>query len=63
MPLGVTLVKIRLYKADGFYTGAVAANIVAYSAAQGGGISAGELAATVPLQSAAGTHAMGGFIT
>jgi gamma-glutamyltranspeptidase/glutathione hydrolase len=61
VPLGVTLGEIRLNKADGFYKGAVAANIAAYSSAQGGGISAGELAATVPLQTSAGTHGMGGF--
>jgi gamma-glutamyltranspeptidase/glutathione hydrolase len=63
VPLGVTLGQIRQYKAAGFYTGAVAANIVAYSASAGGGISAGELAATAPLQSAARSRAMGGFVT
>ncbi len=63
VPLGVTLGEIRLYKAAGFYTGAVAANIVAYSASAGGGISAGELAATAPLQGAARSRAMGSFVT
>src|SRR6516165_10695933 len=57
--LGVTLGAIRLNKADGFYKGAVAANIAAYSAAQGGGISTDELAATAALQGAARQHAMG----
>ncbi len=64
VPLGVTLGEIRLYKAAGFYQGAVAANIVAYSASAGGGISAGELAATAPLQGAARSRAMrGSFVT
>jgi gamma-glutamyltranspeptidase/glutathione hydrolase len=59
--LGVTLGQVRLDKADGFYKGAVAANIAAYSAGAGGGISTGELAATMPLQGAARAHALGGF--
>ena len=63
VPLGVTLGEIRLNKAAGFYNGAVAANIVAYSASAGGGISAGELAATAPLQGVARSRAMGGFVT
>lgn len=61
VPLGVTLGDIRLYKADGFYKGTVAANIVAYSVSAGGGISAAELAATAPVQGAARARAMGGF--
>ena len=61
VPLGVTLGEIRLSKADGFYNGTVAANITAYSSAQGGGISAGELAATRALQDPARSRAMGGF--
>lgn len=61
VPLGVTLGQVRLNKADGFYKGPVAANIVAYSSAQGGGISAAELAATAPLQSAARMRNLGSF--
>ena len=61
VPLGVTLGAIRLNKADGFYKGAVAADIVAYSSAQGGGISAAELAAAAALQTSPGAHGMGGF--
>ena len=59
--LGVTLGQIRLNNSDGFYKGGVAASIAAYSAAQGGGISVAELAATAPLQASAGVHNMGGF--
>jgi len=58
-PLGETLGQIRLNGADGFYTGAIADRIVAYSDAQGGGISAAELQATVPLQGAASSRALG----
>lgn len=61
--LGVTMGQIRLDKADGFYKGAIAANIAAYSSSAGGGISTAELAATAPLQSAARSRAMGGFVT
>ena len=61
VPLGVTLGQIRLYKADGFYKGTVAANIVAYSASAGGGISGAELAAAAPVQGVARVRAMGGF--
>jgi gamma-glutamyltranspeptidase/glutathione hydrolase len=63
VPLGVTLGEIRLFRADGFYKGGVAANIAAYSAGAGGGISAAELAATAPVQSAARSRAMGSFVT
>jgi gamma-glutamyltranspeptidase / glutathione hydrolase len=57
--LGVTLGAIRLSKADGFYKGAVAANIAAYSAAQGGGISTAELAAVTASQDPARPRMMG----
>jgi gamma-glutamyltranspeptidase/glutathione hydrolase len=60
--LGVTLGAIRLNKADGFYKGAVAANIAAYSAAQGGGISAAELAAMTASQDPARPHTMGNHV-
>jgi gamma-glutamyltranspeptidase/glutathione hydrolase len=59
--LGVTLSQIRLNGADGFYTGAVADRIIAYSDAQGGGISAGELAATAVLQGPARSRGVGRF--
>jgi gamma-glutamyltranspeptidase/glutathione hydrolase len=62
VPLGVTLGAIRLNKADGFYKGAVAANIAAYSAAQGGGITAAELAATTASQDAARSRVIGNFV-
>jgi gamma-glutamyltranspeptidase/glutathione hydrolase len=62
VPLGVTLGEIRLNRIDGFYKGAVAANIAAYSSAQGGGISTGELAQTAALQDPARSHAMGNFV-
>ena len=57
--LGITLGAIRLNKADGFYKGAVAANIAAYSAAQGGGISTAELAAVAVSQDTARPHKTG----
>jgi gamma-glutamyltranspeptidase/glutathione hydrolase len=60
--LGVTLGAIRLNKADGFYKGAVAANIAAYSAAQGGGISAAELAAVTASQGPARPHTTGNLL-
>ncbi len=59
--LGVTLGQIRLNGADGFYVGAVADRIVAYSDAQGGGISAAELAATAVLQGPARSRGVGRF--
>ena len=60
--LGETLSQIRLNGADGFYTGAVAQRIAAYSDAQGGGISAGELAATAALQGPARSRAVGNLV-
>ena len=63
VPLGVTLGQIRLGKADGFYQGSVAANILAYSASAGGGISAGELAAAAVVQSPARPRSTGDLTT
>jgi gamma-glutamyltranspeptidase / glutathione hydrolase len=60
--LGEALSQIRRNGADGFYKSDVAARIAAYSAAQGGGISEGELAATVSLQSAARSRSIGSFV-
>jgi gamma-glutamyltranspeptidase/glutathione hydrolase len=57
--LGLTLTQIRLNNADGFYSGPVASQIVAYSDAQGGGISAEELAATTALQGPARSRNLG----
>lgn len=59
LPLAESLGQIRLNGADGFYSGIVADRIVAYSDAQGGGISAAELQATAPLQGAARSRAVG----
>jgi gamma-glutamyltranspeptidase/glutathione hydrolase len=61
--LGETLGQIRQNRADGFYKGAVAARIVAYSAAQGGAITADELAAMVSQQGPARSRAAGSFVT
>jgi gamma-glutamyltranspeptidase/glutathione hydrolase len=58
-PLAETLGQIRLNGGDSFYTGTIADRIVAYSDAQGGGISAAELQATAPLQGAASSRALG----
>jgi gamma-glutamyltranspeptidase/glutathione hydrolase len=41
--LSQSLAAIRLYGADGFYTGAVADQVIRYSASQGGAISAADL--------------------
>ncbi len=60
--LGLTMTQIRQYQADGFFKGDVAAKLVAYSGAQGGGISAGELAATSALQGPARSRPAGGVI-
>jgi len=59
LPLAESLGQIRLNGADGFYTGAVADRLVAYSDAQGGGISAAELQATAPLQGPARASRVG----
>jgi len=61
--LGESLSQIRLNGADGFYTGPVAQRIVAYSDAQGGAISADELAATQVLQGPARSRGTGRFVT
>jgi gamma-glutamyltranspeptidase/glutathione hydrolase len=61
--LGETLSEIRQNGADGFYKGAVAARITAYSAAQGGGISADELAATTAVEGPARSRGTGRFVT
>jgi gamma-glutamyltranspeptidase / glutathione hydrolase len=61
--LGETLSEIRRNGADGFYKGAVAARIAAYSAAQGGAISEAELSATVALQGPARSRGTGNFVT
>jgi gamma-glutamyltranspeptidase/glutathione hydrolase len=63
LALGLTLGQIRLYQADGFYKGDVAARMVAYSSAQGGGISLGELAATAASQGPARSRGTGSFVT
>jgi gamma-glutamyltranspeptidase/glutathione hydrolase len=59
--LGLTLGAVRTDRADGFYTGNVAARIVAYSNAQGGGIGLDDLTATTAKQSAARTRNVGGL--
>ena len=59
LPLAESLGQIRLNGADGFYAGVVADRIIAYSDAQGGGISAAELQATAPLQGAARSRGVG----
>ena len=61
--LGLTLARVRLNQAEGFYRGDVAARILTYSAAQGGGISGPELAAMAPLQGPARSRGTGGFVT
>jgi len=52
VPLSQAMTQIRLNGADGFYKGATAQRIVAWSAAQGGAITADELAATAAKQTA-----------
>jgi gamma-glutamyltranspeptidase/glutathione hydrolase len=61
LALAETLGQIRLNGADGFYTGAVADRIVAYSDAQGGGISADELQAMPVLQGPARSRGVAGL--
>src|SRR5258706_3658915 len=61
--LSETLGQIRLNGADGFYQGQVAQRIVVYSDAQGGAISAAELAATQVLQGPARSQGTGRFVT
>jgi gamma-glutamyltranspeptidase/glutathione hydrolase len=60
-PLAETLSQVRLGGADGFYKGSVAARLLAYSSAQGGGIGAAELAGYAAQQSRARTLFMGGM--
>jgi gamma-glutamyltranspeptidase/glutathione hydrolase len=59
--LGESLSTIRLGNADGFYRGQIAARIAAYSASQGGGITAQELAATTTLQGPARMRSAGSY--
>ncbi|MFO1247894.1 MAG: gamma-glutamyltransferase [Alphaproteobacteria bacterium] len=60
--LGITIGQIRQNGADGFYKGEVAQKLVAYSTAQGGGISEAEMANTAVLQSAPRQRPLGGMI-
>ena len=60
-PLSVTLGTVRLGGGDGFYKGPVATAIAAYSAAQGGHVTAGELAAYRDGQTPARLVNVGGF--
>lgn len=62
VPLSETLGQIRQSGADGFYQGAVAQRILAYSDAQGGGISADELAATQAMQGPARSRSVGRLV-
>ncbi|MBA2589230.1 MAG: gamma-glutamyltransferase [Alphaproteobacteria bacterium] len=62
VPLGVSLSAIRQNRSEGFYTGDMAARIVAYSASQGGGISAAELAGTTVLQGPARSRGIGSLV-
>ena len=59
VPLSETMSQIRQNGADGFYQGAVAQRIVAYSDAQGGAISADELAATQAMSGPARSRSVG----
>jgi len=61
--LSQSLSQIRQDGADGFYKGAVAERLVAYSDAQGGAISADELAGTQVIQGPARSHGTGRFVT
>jgi gamma-glutamyltranspeptidase/glutathione hydrolase len=62
LALGESLSQIRLNGADGFYAGPVAQRIVAYSDAEGGAISADELAATQVIQGPARSRGTGRFV-
>jgi gamma-glutamyltranspeptidase/glutathione hydrolase len=62
VPLGVTLGAIRQGGADGFYRSDVAARIATYSAAQGGGISAAELASVTVPQGPARSRGVGSLV-
>jgi gamma-glutamyltranspeptidase / glutathione hydrolase len=59
--LGLTLSQIRLNQRDGFYLGSVAGRLLAYSASQGGGLTAQELAATAPSQKPVRARKVGQF--
>jgi gamma-glutamyltranspeptidase/glutathione hydrolase len=59
--LGETLSQVRLGQDDGFYKGAVAARIAAYSAAQGGAVTAGELAGYAAQDGAARLMTLGPY--
>jgi gamma-glutamyltranspeptidase/glutathione hydrolase len=59
VPLSQTLGQLRLAGADGFYQGAVASQLVAYAAAQGGVIAPGELANTKTTSPATRALALG----
>jgi len=61
--LSQSLSQIRQDGADGFYKGAVAERLIAYSDAQGGAISADELGAAQVLQGPARSHGTGRFVT
>lgn len=61
VPLSQAMTQIRLNGADGFYKGATAQRIVAWSAAQGGAITADELAATAAKQTAPRQRRTGGL--
>jgi gamma-glutamyltranspeptidase/glutathione hydrolase len=61
VPLSQTLGQLRLAGADGFYQGAVAAQLVAYAAAQGGAIAPGELANTKTASPATRALALGTY--
>ena len=59
--LSLTLGTVRLSGADGFYQGAIASQLTAYSGQQGGVISVGELTGLKSTLVASRTVAMGGY--
>jgi gamma-glutamyltranspeptidase/glutathione hydrolase len=61
VPLSQTLSQIRMNGADGFYKGAVAGRIEAWSLAQGGAVTMDELAAVTAQSGAARTRVLGEF--